>query len=358
MGPFKIPFLFLSQSYINPVLINMKNIFMFLIFILNLTSCSNIKKTCGDSEFKDKFIYASDIYGPFDGTENISLSYSYKYIGNSEARGIQDKLDIYYLYNNQYLCVYSKIFTNNMYIFNGYTFESGEVVIPNSKTYLEEGFKYKVGPYNSKSKEYLDCYEGYINKTTPSTIDPFYYRNKPFIVDNHLICINKSVNTKESFLFDEYKDFIEIDEYNRIRFDKLTFKYESSCDFVYQKATISFLDKNNLFSNINKDINGLSYIDVSLVKDEEDRVSIITPKYKYNKYTLQIIQGDEGDVSPYIYSPRGQSYLLETYTFNLCVLNMGHASISFSLDFEVLADNISISSSPSSKYKIIGGIVQ
>lgn len=291
------------------------------------------------------------LYGPFEGGESVTFEWSYTNVSGNNYSTVND----YFIVNCPSYSA-SPLLSKRV---GRHALNNGDSVnlsytytIPSARFNTESGLIIKIGVQYSGS--YLVLLEKTIKPIESNNINPLSYRSSSYLIKDRSFFINEKA-VEESLLFDEYNDYVECDEYNRLLFNKLTFLYQYPHSLSYKEALIKFIDRDNLFTSINKDGDGYTFLAIDLV-EKEGRVSIEIPSVYYDPLTLVSNDKKEGTRSNYLYVPKGKSQLLKDYEFIIEVSDVGINKTSFSHYLETEISPFFLGSCIDADYCIVGGI--
>lgn len=295
--------------------------------------------------------FSSSLYGPYVGGESVTFSWSYINISGITYSSVSDYI-IIDCPSYSSVSLLSKRVAKHALVPGSTQHLSYTYKIPASRLSTESGLIIKVGVQYDGN--YLVLLEKRIKKVTPSNINPLNYRSSSYVIKDRSFYLNE-MDVEESFLFDEYRDYVEVDEYNRLLFSKLTFKYSYPQKLKYDSCYIKFIDKENIFTSISKDGDGYRYIKANLV-DDEGTIRLDTPDLYYDPISLVPNDQKIGSKAKYLYVPKGKSKKLKDYEFIIDAHNLGINKTSFSHSLETSISPFFLGDCIDADYCIVGGI--
>lgn len=294
---------------------------------------------------------SSTLYGPYSGGESVTFSWSYTNTSTNNYSSVNDYIIIDCPSYSSAPLVSKRVARHAL--------SSGEsrslsytYKIPETRLSSESGLVFKVGVQYSGS--YIALLEKKLKKVIPNNINPLNYRSNKYTIKDRSFYLNEN-DVEESFLFDEYRDYVECDEYNRMQFSKLSFLYSYPVRLTYEKCYIKFIDKNDVFPFINKDEDGYRVIKADLL-DNDGRITIDFPDLYYEPISLQPSDQKKGSKTKYLYVPKGKSKAIKDYEFIIEAHNIGINKTSFSHSLETSISPYYLGNCVDADYCIVGGI--
>lgn len=294
---------------------------------------------------------SSTIYGPYEGNETVTFEWSYTNVSNVSYNSVNDYIIFdcpsysSIPYKSQRVGKHSLPAGSTQNL--SYTYK-----IPALRLNTESGIIIKVGVF------YVDSYLGMVQKKIKPidsrNINPLDYRSSPYVIKDRSFYF-KEGDIEERFLFDEYKDYVECDEYNRILFGGLSFQYSYPLSLTYASACIKFLDPENLFTFIRQDGDGYRYLNVNLIA-KDGKVSIDIPSLYYEPLSLCPNDRGIGNKTKYLYVPKGKSKKLKNYEFIIEAYGLGINKTSFSHSLETSISPFFLGDCLEGDYCIVGGV--
>ena len=293
----------------------------------------------------------STLYGPYEGGEEVTFTWSYTNVSNTNYSSVNDYFIVSCPSYSSTPMLSKRVGKHALAAGSTQSFSYKYKISP-ARFAMESGLVIKVGVLYSNS--YIALLEKTIKPIDSRYINPLNYRSSPYVIKDRSFYL-KETDVEESFLFDEYRDYVECDEYNRLLFDNLSFQYSYPSAFSYQSASIKFLDPENLFSMIQTDGDGYRYINVNL-SEKEGRVVIDIPSLYYDPVTLIANDSGLGSKTRYLYVPKGKSKKLKDYEFIIEAKGLGINKTSFSHCLETSISPFYLGDCLDADYCIIGGI--
>ena len=281
----------------------------------------------------------------------MTFEWSYKNVSNNTYTSVNDYFMINCPSYSASPLVSKRVGKHALTTGESYSF-SYTYTIPISRFNSESGLLIRVGV--QFQSEYIALLEKKIKPIDARNINPLDYRSSPYVIADRSFYLNES-KLEEKFLFDEYRDYVECDEYNRLLFSNLTFKYSYPESLIYKNARIKFMDREDLFPDLKKDGDGYVSIKATLV-EKEGVVSIELPSIYYDPITLMCNEDGIGNKSRYLYAPKGKSQKLKDYEFIVEVEELGINKTSFSHGLETSISPFYLGDCESGDYCIVGGV--
>ncbi|MBE6135706.1 MAG: hypothetical protein E7181_00325 [Erysipelotrichaceae bacterium] len=294
---------------------------------------------------------SSTLYGPYKGGEEITFKWSYRNVSGTNYSSVND----YFIvscpsYSSSPLL--SKRVSKHSLAIGAKQNLSYSYKIPPQRFNTESGLVIKVGVQYGGS--YLSIIEKTIKPISSKTINPLDYRSSPYVIKDRSFYL-KDVEVNESFLFDEYRDYVECDQYNRLLLSNLTFRYNYPLKLLYKNARVKFLDPENIFSSLSLDGDG--YRSINIVLDDQDGiVKILIPSIYYDPLSLVPNDKGKGNKTKYLYVPKGKSKKIEKYEFIIEATGLGINKTSFSHCLELSISPFFLGDCIDSDYCIVGGV--
>ena len=293
----------------------------------------------------------SSLYGPYVGGESITFIWSYSNVSNNNYNQVNDYITIS-CPSYSSLPLISKRVARHTLNAGASQQCSYSYTIPSARFNTESGIIIKVGVQYSGS--YIALLEKTIKPISKNNINPLNYRSSPYVIKERSFYFNETV-VEESFLFDEYRDYVECDEYYRLLFANLTFKYHYPTSLTYQSARIKFMDKYNLYPLINKDGDGYTSVDITL-RNYDDKVAIEVNNLFYNPVSLETNDKGSGNKSRYLFVPKGRGKQISEYEFIIEVNEIGINKTSFTHSLETSVSPFFLGNCEDADYCVIGGV--
>ncbi len=326
---------------------------LMLFFLDNDTSSFEMDRVRRSASSSPIQFSSSSLYGPYVGGETVTFSWSYTNISSNNYSSVNDYIIINCPSYSASPLVSRRVarhaLSSGASQSCSYTYK-----IPEARFNTDSGLVVKVGVQYSGS--YLVLLEKPIKPIAKENINPLNYRASPYVIKDRSFYINET-SVEEYFLFDEYRDYVEVDEYYRVLFSNLSFIYKYPTAFIYQKANIKFIDKYNLYPDIKKDDDDYTYIPVSLtIKDE--RVIIDINDIYVNPLTLKCSDknGEGNKKSRYLFVPKGKGKQIEEYEFIVEVSEIGINKTSFTHCLETSVSPYFLGSCEDADYCVVGGV--
>ena len=159
------------------------------------------------------------------------------------------------------------------------------------------------------------------------------------------------------FLFSDFTDFVEVDEFNSLRFEKLRFQHHIVGRYGYGLAYISFKDTYNLFPALKEDDKGDKIVYLAIVDDGDGYGHFAFRDYLYySNFYLTIDPSKRGYKAKKLFIPRGYEELFSEYKLHFYAGNICSNATQFECEFEVQNTKYCLSNDPNSRYGIVGGI--
>ena len=294
---------------------------------------------------------SSTLYGPYQGDETVTFEWSYTNVSSMSYSSVLDYIILSCPSHSPTPMRSQRVGKHALPSGSSQTF-SYTYRIPLSRFNTESGIVIKVGVYYSDS--YIAMLEKTIKPISSKNINPLDYRSSPYVIKDRSFYFRDG-DVEERFLFDEYRDYVECDEYNRLLFGNLSFQYSYPTSLTYASASIKFLDSENLFSSIKKDGDGYRYLKVNLI-EKEGRVTIDIPSLYYDHITLIANDSGVGNKTRYLYVPKGKSKKLKNYEFIIEATGLGINKTSFSHCLETSISPYYLGDCLEGDYCIIGGV--
>ena len=294
---------------------------------------------------------SSAIYGPYVGGEEVT--FEWEYVNQSST---------YYSSVNEYFMVICPSFSSGPYVSRRVSVHSlpgGHVQktsykykIPPSRLNTESGLIFRIGIFYQNG--YIGMIERKLKTIISQNINPLNYRSTPYVIKDRSFYLNDT-DIEESFLFNEYRDYVECDQYNRLLFNNLSFQYRYPRPLSYTNARIKFLDPENIFPLIDKDGDGYRSITANLVENS-GVVKIEPTQLCYDPLTLISNDDGKGNKSKYLYVPKGKSHRLEKYEFIIEANGLGINKTSFSHCLETSISPYYLGDCLEGDFCIVGGV--
>lgn len=325
-------------------------LFLLAFFLGFDTSINTIKASRNASSSPIQF-HNSSLYGPYVGGETETFTWSYTNVSGNNYNLVNDYIII--------SCpsyapgpLISKRVARHALNAGASQQCSLTYTIPSIRLNSESGILIRVGVQYSGS--YIALLEKTIKPISKQIINPLNYRSSPYIIKDRSFYINETV-VEESFLFDEYRDYVECDEYYRLLFSNLSFMYQYPTSFTYKNARIKFMDKYNLYPLIKKDGDNYTSVDISLI-NQEGRVKIETNNLFYNPTSLETNDQGIGSKSNYLFVPKGRGKQISEYQFIIEVNEIGINKTSFTHDLETSVSPYFLGNCTDADYCVVGGV--
>lgn len=298
------------------------------------------------------FIFSSDLLGPFEGDNDVTLNWSYY----SQTDYKENVVDTLYVYCDSYSSQPIETINISQHPLRSYTKYSCKYIgtILNKYLTMNSGYRFVFEVYSSTREKVLCQCECKLKPKQSRNINPLNYRSEYYEISDYILGIKKYSDT-EKFLFDEFADFIECDNHNRLLFNKQSFIYEGRKKFKCGGMRIKFIDKFNLFTGLNIDGDGYRYVDMDYGV-ENKRVSLSIPNLYVDPLTLVVNLNGVGSKSDYLYVPKGRAKDIEDYEFILEGYNLGENLTSFSHYMQPLVSEYYIGNGEEADYSITGGV--
>lgn len=186
------------------------------------------------------------------------------------------------------------------------------------------------------------------------SIDILNHRTKPFVNENILVR-NNSNSRNEEFLFSDYSDFVEVDQFSKMRFDYFKFKYKYDGEFKYSNAYILFDDKNKIFANLKRNSTNMVSLPIQLIQNEEEISIELKPLY-VNPFTCEMDDDPVGKLTSYLFVKKGSEQFIEDYEFTIIVEGLGACQCNVSHTVEVIKNDSIINNSGKIGYQFERGL--
>ncbi|MBO4682528.1 MAG: hypothetical protein J5618_01565 [Bacilli bacterium] len=294
---------------------------------------------------------SSTLYGPYEAGDEATFTWSYTNVSGINYSSVNDYI-ILDCPSYSSVPFHTKRVGKHALPAGSSQTCSFTYKISSARFNTESGIIIRVGVHYANS--YLSLLEKRIRPIDSRTINPLNYRSSPYVIRERSFYF-KDIDVEESFLFDEYRDYVECDEYNRLLFGNLSFKYSYPTSLSYQSASIKFMDPENLFPSIRKDGDGYRYLSINLV-EKEGRVVVDFPSLYYNPVTLVTNDQGIGNKTRYLYVPKGKSKKLKEYEFIIEARGLGINKTSFSHCLETSISPFYLGDCLDADYCVIGGI--
>ena len=290
---------------------------------------------------------STKLYGPYVGGESVTFEWSYKNVSNTSYATVNDYF-ILSCPSYSSTPIHSKRVSRHALSAGASYSCSYTYSLNTTRFHMESGLVIKVGvQYNGS---YLNIIEKTIKPIVSKNINPLDYRAYPYKIKDRSFYLNET-DVEESFLFDEYRDYVECDGYNRLLFSNLSFKYSYPLALTYDEANIKFIDRENIFPLIKKDGDGYTYFPINLNENYGVVFLEITSLY-YDPVTLVCNDSGTGNKSKYLFVPKGKARKLKEYEFIVEAHNLGINKTSFSHAMEVSISPFFLGED----YVVIGGV--
>ena len=294
----------------------------------------------------------SKLYGPYKGGETVTFSWEYKNTSLSNYSSLSD-----------YFIVTCPSYSSTPLLskrVDKHASKAGQVhsisysyTIPSKRINTDSGLVIKVGVQSGGS--YIGMLEKKLKPALSNNINPLNYRSTPYVIEDRIIKFSEE-KVVESFLFDEYQDYVECDPYYRLLFEKLSFLYNYPENLTYSSVKIKFLDTYNLYPYIKRDGDGYTYVS-GVFEIEDNRVSLATSNVWVDPVSLRCDDHGMGRMkSRYLYAPKGKGHLLSGYEFVIEANGLGVNKTSFTHCLEVSVSSYFIGDCDSADFCIVGGI--
>lgn len=294
---------------------------------------------------------SSTLYGPYVGGESVKFEWSYKNVSSNNYSSVNDYFIVSCPSYSSAPLISRRVSRHSLNAGSSYNC-SYTYVINNVRFVMESGLVIKVGVFFNNS--YIGLLEKTIKPIESRNINPLDYRSSPYLIRDRSFYLNEN-DVEESFLFDEYRDYVECDEYNRLLFSNLTFKYRYPRALIYDSVKIKFIDRNNLFPLLPKD--GDDYVSIiASLNDNDGTISIEPASLYYDPVTLVSNVSGNGKKSKYLYVPKGKSQKLNGYEFIFEANQLGINKTSFSHYMEVSISPFYLGDCDSGDYCVVGGV--
>ena len=298
--------------------------------------------------------FSSPVFGPFAGGESVTFSWEYYSYGLISNRDVQD-IFMVSCSSKSAEPFYTSTISSHKLMRNKIYNASITYKIPAKYLNTESGLVFTAALYSITNHSYLVQVNRVVKPVIPTTINPINYRVNPYTISDRTFAFDLEEPLSEKLTFDEFADYVECDSHNRLLFNSLSFKYESSLDVTNTPARIRFIDKNNVFPNMPKDGDGYTVVDAYLVQ-EDDRVHIKLRSLYCNPISLICSYEPVGERCDYLYVRKGWSHLIADYIFTLEVNDVGINKTSFSYDMECDLSSYYLGNCQDGDFCVIGGV--
>ena len=294
---------------------------------------------------------STTLYGPYEGGEDVTFSWSYTNVSGNNYSSVNDYFMVVCPSYSSTPVKSHRVGKHALPAGSSQSFSYTYKISP-ARFNTESGLVIKIGVFYSNA--YLVLLEKTIKPISSQNINPLNYRSSPYVIKDRSFYL-KDGDVEESFLFDEYRDYVECDEYNRLLFGNLSFKYSYPSVLSYRSASVKFLDPENLFPDIQKDGDGYRYLSTNLL-EREGRIYVDFPSLYYDPITLIANDRGVGNKTKYLYVPKGKSKKLKNYEFIIEANGLGINKTSFSHCLETSISPFFLGDCIDADYCIIGGV--
>ena len=293
----------------------------------------------------------STLYGPYEGGESVTFTWTYINQSSKTYESISDYIIISCPSYSASPLISKRVGRHILNPGSSQTL-SYTYVVPYSRLNTDSGIVIKVAlQYQSK---YIDYLEKRIKPIQSQNINPLTYRSHQYEIKDRSFYFNRK-EISESFLFDEYSDYVECDKFNRLLFGNLSFLYSYPQSLSYEGLKVKFMDRNNLYPSLNKDEDGYTSIKADF-SEEEGRMRIVFNDLWYDPVSLVNNDSGTGARSKYLYVPKGRGKDIKDYEFIIEATGLGINKTSFSHCLETSVSPYYIGDCETADYCVVGGV--
>lgn len=340
----------------------MKNFrYLFIISFVIASSCFLLKdKSLNKVEATTSsgvVSFSNEVNAPSDlSRDSYTLKGSYIYNKQATESNVKTRVEYYSPYFENGLLAYS---IQNTSIG---TIKKNQVIrysynVPNFKQYIDKSIKVKLGLYSDDKKTYLDYVSYSLYPKANIALDPDLYKDYPYVFNN--ISQRDGTSLKETFLFNNFISYLDIDRYYILDLSKLTFQYSAPFAFSYEEAYLSFKGGKSLFPHLEVNQDNDPYVKIHLSSRDYIVSLFFNNDFYVDKESLEIYSKKENNTEPtnHLYLPKNKLKEMSEVPVILTVKNIGLNNTSFSYEMEFNAERNLFGSCLDSDYCIVGGIL-
>ena len=299
----------------------------------------------------DSFVVNSTLIGPYESfceDQKISFTVTYKNIGEYRPR-----LNVLFDNNTRF---YQSLPKQN--ITSKFTVATYDFVIPTKTSLNENGMHVLFSIYNSENTTSLTSFEFDVKTLVPTTFKTEIEKKLSYSKGGYAFQINDNrlVNYYEHVTNDNFKDYFDINYYYCLPLEQFNFTYRSDLTYQLGTATISFVDLNNCFPYVRKNL--LGHIEIPLtISQTGNNVSL---DYTYEMYvnpkTLQMSSRFMPDyvLTRKFFLPINEIELLNGTDFVIKINEFGSFKTNIVWKSKLMTNRTLIGDCDTSEYCIVG----
>ena len=293
--------------------------------------------------------------GPFKvNNKDYSLSGSYQ--SKVNISGVVEKMDVY---TNDNVKVYSEnkarhdIVARDTY---NLTF-----TLPLKDWLTKDGISIEINLLNSTNEVIYNIASFNLKPYSKTRVLVKDYLREPYIINDVVVDPDDySANHQETFLFDGFIDYFNVDSYYRIDLDDIYLTYSCAKPFPNTTGTLSFVDYDKVFPYLDKE-KVLTVVEVPIETYENN--GKIRFKFKDLMYVdpktldMSLVARPGFQLTRYFYLPINKCQKLVDQTFNLVMSDFGYGKINFTWGLRYTNERNLIGNCHNSDYCVVGEVV-
>lgn len=322
--------------------------------MMTLTALSGVIPNINASPNASLFETDFDPIGPFvENNNDYSISGSYKSFVN--ISGVVEKLNVY-------LRDGTKVYTENKVRHDVVSKSKYNLTftLPLKSLLNKDGINCSIQLFNSSNEPIYDFASFNLKPISKEKITVKNYLNEAYTIDDIVVDPDHYENAhQESFLFDGFIDYFNVDSYYRIDLNDLYLTYNSPKPFPISHGSLTFIDFNKLFPYLDNN-KPLPEFNIPIVATERygkihfsfEEIMYVNPRTLEMSFTAR--PGFE--LTRYFYLPINKCQDLMNQVFILKMSNFGHGKISFNWNMRYTNTRYLIGDCSNSDYCVVGEV--
>lgn len=320
--------------------------------LAKLPLLTSVLVTVSPSADTTPYITTSEVYGPFDGTKDETISLI--------ANGNYADCRLFVTYKNE---KYGTILASEKTLISYYSpDEEGRFDYTLRTSGRISGDGLRVIFNVSKAKGIGAIQEILLYPTNPKTIYSYQYRNSPYIGENNSFKIEgiDEVRNYEEYQFENTVDYISNAPENYLDISEISFTYDDGNELINpsENVFLRFKDVDGLFPLLTADEEGYMNIPLRCVQNGRDiNFEFVGPFYYRPLFNyISLTPGTRLQQTPYFLLPKAGFKKMENYEIFIKMNNFGRCKNKVIITLQFFKDRNYVGLCTDSSFCIVGGI--